>query len=71
MKTKKKQPAWQLRVIKEKRELDKKLDKLSAFVNSAKFNDFIADDRSLMLHQLSVMDEYSLVLCKRINRFEN
>ena len=61
----------QQRVIEEKRELDEKIQKLSAFIYSEKFVSIVSDDdeRLRLLQQDEVMRQYSRVLCNRIASF--
>ena len=61
----------QQRVIEEKRELDEKIQKLTAFIYSEKFVSIVSDDdeRIRLLQQDEVMRQYSRVLCNRIASF--
>ena len=61
----------QQRVIEEKRELDEKIQKLTAFIYSEKFVSIVSDDdeRLRLLQQDEVMRQYSRVLCNRIASF--
>ena len=61
----------QQRVIEEKRELDEKIQKLTAFIYSEKFVSIVSDgDERLRLQQQDeVMRQYSRVLCNRIALF--
>ena len=61
----------QQRVIEEKRELDEKIQKLTAFIYSEKFVSIVSDDdeRLLLQQQDEVMRQYSRVLCNRIASF--
>lgn len=61
--------AYQVRVAAEKAELDKKREKLIAFVQSQAFNGLDLADRALMTKQLNRMDEYSAVLGERLCAF--
>ena len=62
-------PGYQLRVIEEKTELDKKLAALTEF--NSKPNDLLGDVNTLLQRQQSVMTEYSKVLGERIYLFDN
>jgi hypothetical protein len=58
-------------VIAEKRELDGKLNKLKAFIESNPvFKSLSASDRDLINRQYDAMVEYSIILTQRIDRFE-
>ena len=61
----------QQRVIEEKRELDEKIQKLTAFIYSEKFVSIVSDDgeRLRLQQQDEVMRQYSRVLCNRIALF--
>ena len=61
----------QQRVIEEKRELDEKIQKLTAFIYSEKFVSIVSDDdeRLRLQQQDEVMRQYSRVLCNRIASF--
>ena len=61
----------QQRVIEEKRELDEKIQKLTAFIYSEKFVSIVSDEdeRLRLLQQDEVMRQYSRVLCNRIASF--
>ena len=61
--------AYQVRVAAEKAELDKKREKLIAFVQSQAFNGLDLHDRTLMTRQLTIMDDYSAVLGERLCAF--
>lgn len=61
------------RVVNEKRELDEKLAKLKSFCFSPgnpTFKELHSTDRDLLESQYSVMEQYSQILEKRINRFK-
>ena len=60
--------AWQQRVIIEKKELDEKLEKLDAFVDSNHL--MPCKDGSLLLKQRAAMHMYSGILSERIDLFE-
>lgn len=64
-------PAWQLRVIKEKAELDERIKLLKAFLLGPQAGPL--DDKSLHLltRQLVCMEEYSGILAERIDHFSN
>lgn len=62
------------RVIVEKRELDEKLAKLKTFCfdpGSPVFKALVPADRDLLEDQYTVMEQYSQILSKRIDRFKN
>ena len=59
----------QERVVREKAELDDKIDKLSEFVGKSVFGGLSDEDRLLLTRQLSVMKDYSRILKARISRF--
>lgn len=59
----------QQRVVNEKQELDKNLDKLTAFINSNNFTTVDQDERRRLVKQESIMREYSDVLAERIEAF--
>jgi hypothetical protein len=61
-------PAYQTRVIEEKAELDTKIQKLAAFLETAP----PLEDRAaeLLSAQLGVMNEYSAILESRIALFD-
>ncbi len=61
---------WQERVIKEKADLDAKLNRLSAFGLSESFDELSAEDQGLLGLQHAAMEEYSRVLGRRIDRFQ-
>ena len=61
---------YQERVVEEKRELDEKASKLSAFIGmSPIFEDLPAKEQELMKEQCETMWEYSELLGKRIEGF--
>lgn len=60
---------YQDRVIAEKRDLDAKFDKLSAFIPGHACSLLGEIDRDLLVRQLKLMLEYSIVLEQRIARF--
>ncbi|TDS82619.1 hypothetical protein [Comamonas sp. JUb58] len=61
----------QQRVVDEKRELDEKLQKLTAFINSEKFAEIVKDEdeRGRLVCQEDVMKDYSAILDERIAAF--
>jgi hypothetical protein len=59
----------QQRVVNEKQELDKNLDKLTAFINSNNFTTVDQDERRRLVKQESIMREYSDVSAERIEAF--
>lgn len=63
--------AWQDRVIAEKRELDEKIVKIVAFIeSSAAFPSLPAEDQRLLRDQLAAMSDYGEALRLRIARFK-
>ncbi|MHB8762425.1 MAG: crAss001_48 related protein [Coriobacteriia bacterium] len=61
-------PAYQVRVIEEKAELDAKLGKLKLFLESA--ISLAAKDRAILVEQANAMGTYSAILGQRIQRFD-
>jgi hypothetical protein len=60
----------QQRVVDEKKELDDKLDKLKAFIETSPiFKSLSADERGRLGKQFDVMAEYSSILSQRIAAF--
>lgn len=60
----------QERVVNEKKELDEKLDKLKAFIDtSPTFKGLHEDERGRLNRQFDVMAEYSSILSQRIEAF--
>ena len=60
----------QERVVNEKKELDEKLDKLKAFIEtSSVFKSLPDDERRRLELQFDVMTEYSSILSQRIAAF--
>lgn len=57
------------RVRLEKQELDEKIRKLTAFIESPKFDDLDASEREDLNSQLWAMTDYAGVLERRISRF--
>lgn len=62
--------AWQVRVVKEKKELDEKIQNLSAFLQNESFMDIAQEDVMLLSLQLSSMRMYANILQARIMRFQ-
>jgi hypothetical protein len=62
---------YQQRVIKEKEELDEKLEKLHKFIMSDIFNKIQTEQKGLLIRQRRVMDEYSAILKERIELFKS
>lgn len=63
-------PPHQQRVVDEKKELDEKLDKLKAFIETNPiFNNLPDDERGRLGRQFDVMEEYSRILSQRISAF--
>ena len=61
----------QQRVVDEKRELDEKLQKLSAFISSKDFTTFVQNEaeRGRLICQEETMRDYSAILAERIEAF--
>ena len=61
----------QQRVVDEKRELDEKLQKLTAFISSEKFVTIVQDEaeRGRLVCQEETMKDYSAILAERIEAF--
>lgn len=60
---------YQVRVVKEKEELDEKLQSLAEFVKGGVFDKLEDYDKVLLLDQLHYMRGYSSVLEERISYF--
>ena len=60
---------YQQRVIDEKKELDGRIYKLSAFIDGDVFNELSAEEQRLLNSQLKVIQEYSMILNDRIAIF--
>lgn len=58
------------RVVEEKDELDKKIAKLDSFGRGDIFAELSPNEQSLLGKQLSIMEEYSEILGKRIDIFK-
>lgn len=61
--------AYQQRVVDEKRDLDEKIEKLSAFMKTAGFGSVQTDEQARLHGQLVVMVAYSELLKDRIAAF--
>lgn len=61
----------QERVVVEKQELDEKLDKLKAFINSPNFSNIVLDvhEAARLIRQRDAMMLYSAILQERIDAF--
>jgi hypothetical protein len=59
----------QERVVTEKQELDTKLEKLSAFIETETFQGLPSDEKDRLQRQHMHMDHYSTVLGERIAAF--
>lgn len=57
----------QQRVLDEKKELDERIEKLSAFVNSENISKASVNEQGLLQEQLVVMRELQEILQERIN----
>ena len=62
-------PPYQQRTINKKRELDERLDKLNAFMDSVLFQSLNPDEANRMRVQVRHMTGYSQVLAERIAAF--
>lgn len=62
--------AYQLRVIQEKKDLDEKLEKLSAFLLNERFLSLPPDEQARLSIQRFCMDGYSKILGERILAFK-
>lgn len=60
---------FQLRVIKEKEELDVKINALSDFFNNKIFATLQTDEKVRLSKQLLIMTDYSAILGERIAHF--
>lgn len=60
---------WKERLIFEKADVDVKILRLKAFINSDTFKELNEVDRNLLEKQLKVMQDYSDVLYRRFVRF--
>ncbi len=60
---------YQVRVIEEKEELDKKILNLIKFFETETFVKLSLDEQERMKRQAKVMTDYSIVLGERINNF--
>lgn len=56
----------QLRVVREKFELDEKIEKLASFCKTQLFQSLHPDERQRLYQQLEAMEEYSRILGERI-----
>ena len=61
--------AFKLRVLEEKRLLDEKIERLSAFVDGGVFTAVTEAEQDRLKRQLKLMQEYSSVLGERIAAF--
>jgi hypothetical protein len=62
--------SFQRRVVIEQMELDEKLDKLLAFMQTDAFGYLDDDERSRLRRQYSAMQDYSRILAERIANFK-
>ena len=62
----------QQRVVQEKEELDEKLSKLSAFIDSPNFTITVKDENEIarLVCQEEIMKDYSEILAERITAFK-
>ena len=61
---------YQQRVVNEKNGLDEKLVKLNEFLPSETFKSLAPDERTRLIKQQSIMQEYSIILGERISVFD-
>ena len=61
--------AWQERMLKERDDLEERLEKLRKFFLSASFSDLGTEERKLLLRQERPMHDYLRVLNERIALF--
>ena len=61
---------YQARVMAEKEDLDAKIDRLQAFIETPKFKDLSTAEQRRMRRQIAIMGLYSDVLDERILAFE-
>jgi len=59
----------QERVVEEKKELDDKIEKLDAFINSEKIHTVDPPEQDRLILQLDIMKMYSNILLRRIIAF--
>ena len=62
-------PDYQARVIEERAELDARLTKLEAFLETEASRALPAADHEMLFRQRVAMDEYRAILDARIERF--
>lgn len=60
---------YQERAVAERSDLDSKIEKLRAFVQTPAFNSLAIEEQERMKRQFAVMLEYSGILRERINAF--
>lgn len=60
---------FQQRVVDELSDLEVKIQALSAFTLSDTFTTLEVDDRVTLLEQLRIMQQYAIILEKRISKF--
>ena len=63
-------PLWQLRVVDEKNELDRRLLRLKAYTKTEQFDGLEKEDANLLTTQIAFMEVYSETMTKRIERFK-
>ena len=61
---------YQQRVVREKEELDKKIEKLMAFFGTELYRNLSDEEKDLLDEQYRIMQDYSSVLGQRIDRFK-
>lgn len=60
---------YQLAVIKEKQELDFKLDRLESFITAMRFQTLDLAEKERLQKQKQIMQQYSDILNERIENF--
>lgn len=60
---------WQKRVVQEKEELNGRIERLEVFLDSDETHELVMEDVLLLKQQLVLMNQYKIVLNKRIARF--
>ena len=62
---------YQIRVIQEQKELDEKINKLEAFIRTDTYDKLDDDEKFRLIDQWEVMNDYSTILGKRIECFDD
>lgn len=61
---------YQLRVLKEKNELDERIEKLTKFIADDYFNSLSPRDQELLNQQQTIMLEYQNILGQRLESWQ-